>query len=170
MPAAVALFLYYLFLLFVLVQQAYLLVKERFLDWQRILASALLLLIIIITYLKPTGLVDFDNTGGKELLVARTAGAGECITMLKLTADKKFVEQNKCFGNTEIRGKYEFKGDTIFFKDVDMGTFDNSYYQYAIIKASSKKGPGNGGNIIRYQNELDKEGQSLEIINNRLRP
>lgn len=169
MPAAVALFIFFVFLLFVMMQQVYLLVKERFRDWQRIVGACLLLFVIIITYLKPTGLIDFHRVSSREIFVARSSGASNCVTLLKLMSDKRFVEQNKCFGNTEIRGKYEQIGDTLFFMEVDMGMFENDYYQYAVIKRGVKKGPG-GTILIRYQNDLDKEGQSLEILKNGLRP
>ena len=169
MPAAVALFIFYIFLLFVMAQQVYLLVKEKFRDWQRIVGASLLLFVIIITYLKPTGLFNFYRISSKEVFIAQSIGSSECITLLKLTSNNRFIEQNKCFGNTEIRGRYIQSGDTLFFMDVDMGTFENNYYQYAVIKRAVKKGPG-GATLIRYQNELDKEGQSLEILRNSLRP
>lgn len=169
MPAAVALFLFYIFLLVVMAQQVYLLIKEKFRDWQRILAALFLLFVIILTYLKPTGLVDFNRITAKEIFVARTAGASDCMTLFKLTSDRRFVEQNQCFGNTEIKGRYELSGDTLFFMEVNMGAFDNNYYEYAVIKRNHTKGPA-GTTLVRYQNELDKEGHALEVIKNSLWP
>lgn len=168
MPAAVALFIFYIFLLFVMVQQVYLLVKERFRDWQRIVGACFLLFVILITYFKPTGLIDFYRVSATEVLVARSGGTADCMTLLRLTSDNRFVEQNRCFGNTEIRGRYERSGDTLFFMDVDMGAFDNNYYLYAVIKSSGEKGPGEI-KLIRYVNERDQEGQALEVIKSSLR-
>jgi hypothetical protein len=166
MPAAVALFLFYIFLLFVLVQQLYLLIKERFQDWQRILGTAFLVTVILLAYFKPRGVVNFKRSS-RDVLVAKAEGPGGCTTTLMLQSNGGFIEQNQCFGNTQVHGKYTLQGDTIYFSEVDMGSFENSYYEFAIIKKGSAKKPG-GGTLTRYQNKMDKDGNVLPIIKNQL--
>lgn len=167
MLTSLILVLFYLVLAGLLFRQVFFIVKEKFTDKSRIAVTAGLLVILILTLLKPSGLIDFDRLSGKDLLIAQREGNANCTTTLKLKSNNKFSEKRICFGVTEIKGVYKLKGDTIFFNPTYKGR-DGEYYAYALIKPSVFQNEKIIGGLFRYKEKTDTIGSELFIIKNDL--
>jgi len=150
------LFLVYIFLAIVLVIQIIKSIIEKFSNKNRLVIVTILIFVISLSFLYPNGLIDFERFQGKDLLVAKREGAANCMTIIKLKENNKFVERNVCFGIEEIQGNYNIKGDTVFFTNVDK----NQYYQFAVIENS---------NFIRYKDANDTIKYDLWITKNLLK-
>lgn len=107
--------------------------QERFQSRQRLLSIGIMSFVVISTFLYPKGLIDFNKLEGKDLVIAQREAGGNCQIELQLKENAKFIERVYCFGITEYRGRYEIKGDTVFFKD-KKGQPINGFYKYGIIK------------------------------------
>ncbi len=167
-PAFLILVIVYFVLAIVLVRQIYFLVKEKFTDKQRLVQVGLLTIVLALTFYKPFGFIDFDRLSGKDLLIADREGGGNCTTTLKLKDNNTFREQSVCFGITEVKGRYELQGDTIFFKDVNKGR-QSEYYSYALIKSADYQNKKIIGVIVRYKDKANTEGHELFITKNDLK-
>ena len=150
------LFLVYIFLAIVLVIQIIKSIIEKFSNKNRLVIVTILIFVISLSFLYPNGLIDFERFQGKDLLVAKREGAANCMTIIKLKENNKFVERNVCFGIEEIKGNYNIKGDTVIFTNVDK----NQYYQFAVIENS---------NFIRYKDANDTIKYDLWITKNLLK-
>lgn len=120
------------------------------------------------TFLKPNGLINFDKLQGKDLLVAEREGAANCMTTLKLKENDIFTVKSVCFGVTQIKGKYELKRDTIFFKDVGSSRHESGYYKFAVIRKYDNKKMKYLGDIVMFKNYSDTAGIDLWITKNEL--
>ncbi len=167
-PAFLILVIVYFGLAIVLVRQIYFLVKEKFTDKQRLVQVGLLTIVLALTFYKPFGFIGFDRLSGKDLLIADREGGGNCTTTLKLKDNNTFRERSVCFGVTEVKGRYELQGDTIFFKDVNKGR-QSEYYSYALIKLADYQNKKIIGVIVRYKDKGDTEGHELFITKNDLK-
>jgi hypothetical protein len=167
-PAYMLLFIVYLLLAFFLLTQLPAAIKEKFRNKQRVITIILLAIVLISAFIRPTGFINFENFIGNDLLVARREGAANCTTTLKLKDNNKFIEKGICFGMTEVKGFYELKGDTIWFKNVELSRNESSYYEYAIIKHSKYQNEKIIGDLIRYKNHNDTSGHVLFITKNTL--
>jgi len=116
--------------------------------------------VLVLVYTKPDGIIDFESFSGKSLLVAVREGSANCFSTFKLKENHQFLERNVCFGLTEVKGTYELKGDTIFFKTNDLRNKD-AYYEYAVIKPLKIKMSSFLGEIIKYKNKSDTIGYEL---------
>src|SRR5262245_48325194 len=159
----------FLALFILLLRQLYLAVKEKLADRQRLLTVALLTSVLATTCLRPMGLLDWEKFEGKDVLIARRKGAANCMTTLKLKGNKNFTERIVCFGLTEVKGRYQFVNDTIYFEYVDPGRSEREFYKFAVIRPSGffednkhfdlvlyKKSDTTGDVLLITKNELDK--------------
>ena len=167
-PAFILLVIVYFGLVVALVIQVYFLIKEKFTDKKRLLQVGLLIIVLALTFYKPFGFIDFDRLSGKDLLVANREGGGNCMTTLKLKDNNTFRERSVCFGVTEIKGRYELRGDTIFFKEVKKGR-QSEYYSYALIRQADTQNKKIVGAIVLYRDINDTEGFALFITKNDLK-
>jgi hypothetical protein len=167
-PAFLILVIVYFGLAIVLVRQIYFLIKEKFTDKHRLLQVGLLTIVLALTFFKPFGFIDFDKLSGKDLLIADREGGGNCTTTLKLKDNNTFRERSVCFGVTEVKGRYELRADTIFFKDVDKGR-ESEYYSFALIKPADFQNKKIIGVIVRYKDKTDTDGHELFITKNDLK-
>ncbi len=119
--------------------------KERFLYKQRNILLACLVIVISITFYKPTGLIDSEVLHGKNLLTAQTEGAANCLTELELKQDGIFIEHTFCFGTQRVSGKYTVRLDTIWFND------SPEYYKFGVL------GSKFGKNVIQLFESNDEE-------------
>ncbi|MCT4637455.1 MAG: hypothetical protein N4A72_07085 [Bacteroidales bacterium] len=156
----------YIVLAIGLLRQLILAIRERFTKKYRIFTIVFVLSILIITLLKPYGLVDFDKFSGQDLLIAQREGAANCMTTFKLKENNKFVERSVCFGVSEIDGDFEIINDTIYFSNVNLPRGDTSYYDFALIMPSRFGTVNNKFDLIRYENKNDTIGHELWIIKN----
>jgi hypothetical protein len=134
-PIFFALFIFYIILAFAFLRQLIFLFKETFKDKRRIVITVGLFLVLLLTLFNPSGFIDFDRLAGRDLLVATGEGGGNCITTLKFKEDNKFIEKTFCFGVTEIKGSYEIRKDTIFFKT---STWEDMLISTTVMQLSKK--------------------------------
>lgn len=167
-PAFFILVLVYLALCFALIREIYFSVKAKFEDKTQLLDIVLLTTVLTLTFLKPIGLIDFDNLEGDNLLIAEREGAANCLTILKLKDDFTFNVRSYCFGVTETKGKYHVQNDTIYFDNVNLGRDKSGFYQYAIIEPVKFKVSGKHFYLVCFENSTDTVGLSLPITKNEL--
>lgn len=153
---------------FFLLRQLFFAFREKFIEKQRLVIIGILVVVLTVTFLKPNGLINFDSLQGKDLLVAEREGAANCMTTLKLKENNTFTERTVCFGVMEIKGDYELKGDTIFFKDIRFVRHESEYYKFAVIRQSESEKTKYIGDIVMYKSFSDTTGRELWIIKNEL--
>lgn len=144
------------------------LIKERFRNRQRLIVAATLFVAVSTSFLKPTGLIDFDRLAGKDLFIAMREGAADCQTILKLKDNNTFVERNLCFGISEIKGTYSVKGDSILFSNAKPARGSEKYYMYAVIKKGKEKNTQltTFGDLLLYKDQKDTTGHLFFITKN----
>ncbi|MVZ65372.1 hypothetical protein GQF61_05855 [Sphingobacterium sp. DK4209] len=79
-PAFLILVIIFLGLGVALTRQIYFLIKEKFTDKKRIIIIGLLTLVLLLTFKKPFGLIDFDKLEGGNVLIAKREGSANCMT------------------------------------------------------------------------------------------
>ncbi len=167
-PAFILLAGVYVGLAIALLRQIYLVIKEKFTDKQRLFVVGLLTTVLVLTFFKPFGLIDFDKLEGGDLLIAEREGAANCMTTLKLKDDFTFRERNVCFGVTEIKGSYHIQNDTIYFDNVNVGRHEDEFYKFAVIRPSIFSNSKIITDLIRYKDLTDTTGHVLWITKNKL--
>jgi hypothetical protein len=167
-PAFLILVVIYLGLGIALVKQIYSLIKEKLTDKKRMITIGLLTFVILVTFLRPFGIIDFDKLEGENILVAEREGAANCMTRLKLKDDFTFKERIVCFGVSETKGNYRFQNDTIYFDNVSVGINEDDFYKFAVVKPSKFFANGKHYDLIRYKGLTDTIGHELWITKNEL--
>lgn len=167
-PTAILLILIYLGLVVSLIWQLFLAIKERFSAKWRFITVGFLFFVLITTFFRPNGLIDFDKLEGGNILVAEREGVANCMTTLKLKDNYFFKEQNICFGITEITGKYYMKNDTIYFEYLNSGRYSGEYYSFGVIKPSRYSENEKDLCFVRYTSLTDTLGHELWITKNEL--
>lgn len=145
------------------------LIIEKFRNRHRLIVAAALFVAVSTSFLKPTGLIDFDRLSGKDLFIAMREGAANCQTILKLKDNNTFVERNVCWNISEIKGSYTIKGDTVFFTNVKPNRSNAKYYLYATILKKNKIEHGSYktvGDLVLYKDKKDTTGHILWITKN----
>jgi len=167
-PSFLILILIYFGLGISLIRQLYLTIKKKFDNKLRLFTIGLLIFVLIITFLRPNGLINFDKLEGGDILIAEREGAANCMTTLKLKDDFTFKERNVCFGTTETKGKYHIKDDTIYFDNVNIGRHIDEYYIFGVVKPSTFNKDGKHFDFVRYKGLTDTLGHELWITKNEL--
>jgi hypothetical protein len=167
-PGFLLLAIIYIGLAIALLRQLYFSVKERFKIRYRNVTIGLLTLVLVLTFLKPAGLIGFDKFEGINLLVAEREGAANCFTTLKLKDNMTFRERIGCFGVSETKGTYKFVNDTIFFDNVKFSRANNEFYKFAIIRPSKFDNNKIIADLILYKDLKDTTGYELWITKNEL--
>ena len=167
-PAFVLLVVVYFGLAIALLRQIYFSVKEKFKQKDRFILIGLLTTVLLLTYFKPLGIVDFDKFEGTDILIAEREGAANCLTTLKLKEDYTFRERIGCFGVSEIKGTFRVVNDTIYFDNIQLGRHEESFYKFAVIKPTKYDNPNILGDLIRYKDLTDTVGHFLWITKNDL--
>ena len=168
-PAFILLVTVYFGLAIALLRQIYFTVKEKFKQKQRLILIGLLTIVLLLTYFKPLGIIDFDRFEGTDVLIAEREGAANCLTTLKFKDDYTFREKIGCFGILEIKGTFRVVNDTIYFDNIQLGRQVESFYKYAVIKPTKFDNPKILGDLIRYKDLTDTVGHFLLITKNDLR-
>jgi hypothetical protein len=167
-PAFFILMFVYFGLAIVFIVQIYFAVEEKLTNKPRLLTIGLLTIVLVLTFFKPYGLVDFDKLQGDDILIAGREGVASCMTTLKLKDNFTFRETNICFGVTEVKGKFHLQNDTIYFDNVNIGRHKKEFYEFAIVKPSRFNQDGKHFDLIRYKNLTDTIGDGLWITKNEL--
>lgn len=162
------LFVVFIVLGILLLKEIYYAIVEKFKDKNRLLKIGIVLSILLLTFFKPFGLIDFEKFEGNDILIAKKEGVANCMTTLKLKDNNKFTEKSVCFGMNEIKGNYNFKNDTIFFENVSLNLEDDEFYKFAIIKPSKLFGDRKHLALVRFKSIKDTIGNELFIEKNEL--
>ena len=165
-PLFLILVIYFIILIILTIRQIIFVIKEKFLDKERVIFTIVSLIVLILTIFKPGGIIDYDKLSGKDLLVADREGAASCYSILKFKENNQFVDKSICFGVEEIKGTYYKKGDTLFFKDVTFRESEEKYDEFAVIKPFKTSNGIYLGKLISYKNEKDTVGIAFDITQN----
>jgi hypothetical protein len=113
--AAISLFLgiAFLMLLATMLFQFYKAVRERFAVRSRNVNIMLILVVLVVTYFFPSGVVDFKQFESPAILTAYQEGTANCSKSVELKADGKFIEKDVCFALSKAEGSYTKKGQTL---------------------------------------------------------
>jgi hypothetical protein len=166
-PMFLFLLIFYLGIGVVLVKQIYFLVKNKTLDKTRLITIGILILVLILTFLKPSGIIDFERFESDNILIAEREGSANCMTTLKLKEDFTFSERSICFGINEIKGNYHLQNDTIYFDKVSIVRNDD-FYEFAVMNPSKSNKDDNHFDLILYKSLKDTVGHKLWITKNNL--
>jgi len=121
---------YFVFLV-VFIIQLFLAIKEKFKNKSRFLPIGLLAFVLLLTFLYPAGIINFEKLLEREnLLVAQGEGAANCTTTFYLKDDFTFIQKIACFKVERVKGTYRISNDTIYFIDGK----ENIKYEFAIIE------------------------------------
>lgn len=168
MLAIMLLFVFYVILAGIFLKHLVLVIKGKFSDKQRVIAAALLLVVLLSALLRPAGIIDFDRLAGEDLLIAKREGAANCMTVLRLKDNYTFVEKSVCFGISQVKGSWEIKGDTILFSNIQPNRHTKKYFKYAVIRKTDKQDKTQvekiAGELVLYKDRLDSTGHTLWII------
>jgi hypothetical protein len=167
-PVFLALIVVYFILSIALLRQLYLALKEKFRQKSRFIVIGVMTIVLLLTFYRPLGLIDFDKLEGKDVLVAEREGAANCLTTLKLKQDFTFRERIGCFGVTEIRGTFKVMRDTIFFENIKPGRGEEDVYKFAVIKPTKSDNLKILGYLVKYKDLGDTVGYEMWITKNEL--
>jgi hypothetical protein len=168
-PVFLILFILFLVLNIALFRQIYFAFKDKFKDKKRIIIIGLLITVLVLTFLKPSGFINFEKFESKNILIAEREGVAGCMMTLKLKENNKFTAKSVCFGMTETKGNYEFKNDTIYFNNVKLGRGEKKFYKFAIIKQLKYYNNEKYFELLSYQSKNDTIGHGLKVTLNKLK-
>lgn len=151
----------------VVIFQIILAVREKFKLKRRVILITVMAVILLLTYWKPKGIIDFENWEGKDLLIADREGAANCTTTLRLKSNNKISVKMVCFGISKISGTYTVQNDTIFFSNLSEGRHDFNY-KFALIRKIETQNKKILGELVLFENIMDKDPHSLLIIKNEI--
>lgn len=140
--------------------------QEKCKSKSRIGVIAVLSIVLITTAIKPYGLVNYDRLYGKNLLIAQREGSAHCTVTLTLKENGTFRERHVCFGVREIRGSYEIRNDTVFFKMPKNARNPKFSYAFALIMPS--RNPHYREELVLYRHNNDTPALVLWILSNQL--
>jgi hypothetical protein len=118
----------YFILGMILIVQLFKLLKKDNSRISRIVAIIIGGLILLTTYIRPYGLIDFTKFEPETKLEASRNGGGNCNQKLKLYVDQTFTERERCFSTSTTRGNWKLLNDTIYFSNVSNGASIDEYY------------------------------------------
>ncbi|MDD3644574.1 MAG: hypothetical protein PHR19_03505 [Bacteroidales bacterium] len=171
MLVPLALLIVYFVLLVALLYQIYIVIKEKLTNKSRLVTIGVLILVLLLTFLRPSGIINFAKFESKTVLFAEREGGGNCAITLNLKEDYTFKEMTVCFGVSEAKGNYRIQNDTIFFDQVSYSGRKNNgeeFYKFAVIEPSKFSPESNRFDLVRYKSLTDTVGNRIWIIKNEL--
>jgi len=128
----------------------------------RLLNIGLIMLISVLSYFKPLGLIDFEKYEGENIVYAMYEGVANCTTSIRLKSGNKFKKTSICFGKDHYWGKYEIVNDTIKFH-YNRTSEENKEDDYAILQLEDDTTSQRLGLIHYHSTGLRKEGIPMII-------
>jgi phosphate/sulfate permease len=153
----------YCALLIVLIVQLCFAIKEKFKEKFRVFNIGLLTFVLILTFLFPTGVINFEKFESKDLIIEGREGCGGCNSTIKLKEDLTFIKKEVCFGMEKKKGTYQISNDTIYF----FKGKESLGYTFAIIQESKYIPPY--PILTFFKNKNDTIGYSYRIFKNDLK-
>ena len=139
-------------------------IKEKGKDTGRGIAVFGLALVLGLSVWYPKGLVKADDFETKAVLEARWEGVASCSRILRLKADRCFVDRRVCFTVEEYSGRYQLAGDTIFFR-YDRAPAGTAEPVYGLLRAR----PAGGGQLWWYENGHPRHPLTFVVTRNDIR-
>ncbi len=139
--------------------------KEKFSNPSRNWTFAVSSILLVLIFLWPQGMINFEKLEGENILVAHREGLANCMSTIQLKPNATFKLRNVCFGLSEFKGKYEYKNDTIFYFVPNASQGHKPYYEYGTVQEIGKQGKKI---LIQYQSRRDTTGVRFEITKNKL--
>lgn len=133
-PAFLLLLVVYLVLIVVLCILIYTVISEKFKNKQRLIEMFFLAFVLVTTFYRPFGFIDFEKLESKNVLEVFREGAANCMTTLNFKDNFTFKEKTVCFGVSEITGNYRISGDTIYFENINRDSREDFNYEFGIIE------------------------------------
>lgn len=127
---------------------------DRFKKTRPIISTAIIGVILLLTFLYPFGLFRPENFKDPPIAVAQREGVANCSTTIVLKNKFRFKETSVCFGVKRAEGNYQINGDTLKFDFDDLSIF-GSDKAMAIIKLNTDSSKTWIGNLIYYRNSQD---------------
>ena len=153
----------------VLIFQIYRGFKKKITDKKMNISIVIVTIGLILIYLRPYGIIDYEKFEGENVLVAKREGSANCMKTLKLKSNNYFKERDVCFGIYEVTGEYLLKNDTIYFKNVEFSNNrSNDFYEFAVFRLTKYGKNGISKDLVRYKNKDDTIGHILSIVKNNL--
>ena len=140
--------------------QLYFCIRSKFIDSERNLSTVVLLMVLVSTFIAPLGFINYNNMGSKDILVAHREGVANCSATLRLKENNKFTFNNVCFGTSMTKGEFILIGDTVYFKNVELGRSTKSFFEYGILNKF------NENRLILHANRQDSVGLTLKLLTN----
>lgn len=137
MPLTLVFIITFLVLVFQVLRQIYLSIKERSRDKQRIYRIALVIVLLTLMILRPLGLINYRIFESENIFVAEREGVANCMTTLMLKESGRFKMRSVCFGVDEETGAYTFNKDTL---KLNYASFrgGNDGFKYGILDTAKK--------------------------------
>lgn len=86
-------------------------------DLQRLLYASLILIICLLSYLNPRGLINWKKFEGKSLMIASREGVANCQTYFELKENYNMKYTSACLGGMNfIHGTYRLSNDTVYMQ------------------------------------------------------
>ncbi len=133
--------------------------KDKF----RLINAGLIVLVSVLTCLKPLGLIDFKKLEGENILYAMREGVANCTTSIRLKEGNRFKKTSICFGTDHSWGSYEIINDTIKFH-YDKISEENKKEDFAIMQIVEDTTDKRIGIIHYHSKGLRKEGIPMKIM------
>ncbi|MEP7198128.1 MAG: hypothetical protein ABI851_16540 [Saprospiraceae bacterium] len=152
----------WLLLLTIGVFQIIRLVVEREKHFDRLKISLIIFSMLILTFSKPLGVINWEKYEDENFLVATMTGTANCKTIMQLKPNNKFKYVSICFGKDFYFGRYDVKGDTIYLHSEKRTPYMDRN-SYALLAKSGNK-LDEYRRLWLYQNYESKRFIPMNII------
>jgi hypothetical protein len=146
----------------ILIGQLVRLFKEKGLDKSRVASTLILIVTLTLTWLFPTGIINYEDLRGEDLFVASREGVANCQTGLKVKKNNSFIHSSLCFGVDKWEGTTKMIGDTVKFTYHDTVNL-NSKFCYGILKLTKNLEYEKIGHILLFENYSDTTGFPMSL-------
>lgn len=100
---------------------------------ERLIFITLILVLNLVSFANPFGIVDWEKHEGKNILVAEMVGTANCRTIITLKNNNRLKYTSRCFGEDFYFGTYTIKNDTLYLDlEENVGFMDKSSYAILI--------------------------------------
>lgn len=162
MVIAILITLGFILLGILLIGQLYELFKEKLRDSSRIISTIVLITTLTVTYIFPTGIINYEDLQGEDLLRANLEGVANCQTVLKIKKNNKFIQSSLCFGVDKWNGTCQIIGDTVKLNYTDTSSLNNKF-AYGLIKLTKHKEHLKTGQLLMFKSYKDTIGLPFDI-------
>lgn len=130
----------------------------------RVVNIGLITTLVILSILKPDGLINFKKLEGDNFILAVHEGVANCTTTLALKNNSKFKETSICFGIDHTWGEYKITNDTIELYYLHKGN-NSILTKYAVMRSGKHPTKSNPKDVLEfYRNGTRNKSLPMEIL------